>query len=204
MSLRSVLATAAVASTTVQPGAASKLVAGAALAVAASYVVYQRGTARLAFATSEDVPFASYSVVPKTLRLLASLDDGYPSAEVGVHFDVETASEPLVVTPESLGQGEMLVKLLAVSADPYQRGRIRSLNPLTGLQREPGPTPMAGFVSGKVLASRDPKWRPGDLFGASLPITTVQVINRSRLAKQPAARTRAQCCLPRACEGMHR
>jgi hypothetical protein len=172
-----------------QPGAASKLIAGAAIAAAASYVAYQRGTSRLAFAAFEDVPFASYSVLPKTLRLLAPLDDGYPSAELGVHFDLAVASKPLVVTPESLRPGQMLVKLLAVSADPYQRGRIRSLNPLTGLRREPGPAAMAGFVSGKVLASRDPKWRPGDLFGASLPITTVQVADR-------ASAIRTQCCCP--------
>lgn len=38
---------------------------------------------------------------------------------------------------------------------------------------------MYGFVSGKILASRSPAWSPGDLFGAALPLTTVQVLDLS-------------------------
>ena len=83
-----------------------------------------------------------------------------------------------MVTKESLKQGDVLLKVLCMSADPYQRGRIRSINGLTGLKREQnGPEPMTGFVSGKVLASRSAKWRAGDLFGGYLPLTTVAVVN---------------------------
>ena len=162
----------------------SKIVlVGAAAAATASFCHYARNSKRAVTADIANVPFVSYSVQPKTLRLLAPLDDGYPSGELGVHFDVHTG-ETLVVTPESLKPNHVLVKLLAVSADPYQRGRIKSKNPLTGgssttEQQAAEPRAMSGFVAGKILASRHPKWKPGDLFGAALPITTVMVIDLS-------------------------
>ena len=34
---------------------------------------------------------------------------------------------------------------------------------------------MAGFVSGIIIASKNPNWIVGDLMGARLPFTTIQV-----------------------------
>jgi NADPH-dependent curcumin reductase CurA len=41
---------------------------------------------------------------------------------------------------------------------------------------------MLGFVGGKVLASRNEKWREGDYFGAMLPYSTVQILTPQALA----------------------
>ena len=97
----------------------TKLLAGAAAAVALSYVSFQRSVVSKAAAVAQKVPFDSYSVVPKTLQLLAPLDSGYPSAELGVHFDIVSSDEPLRVTRESLKPHHVLVKVLCMSADPY-------------------------------------------------------------------------------------
>lgn len=36
---------------------------------------------------------------------------------------------------------------------------------------------MSGFVAGTVVASRRPDYSAGDLFGASLPFTTIQIVD---------------------------
>ena len=59
---------------------------------------------------------------------------------------------------------------MAISADPYLRGQIKP----TGSVKA-GAT-LVGFVSGKVIASNNSKWKENDLFGASLPFTTVQKV----------------------------
>jgi NADPH:quinone reductase len=58
--------------------------------------------------------------------------------------------------------------------DPYLRG---------GLKVGEVPRPMSGFVSGIVVASKNPNWVEGDLFGASLPYTTIQVVTADQMAK---------------------
>ena len=63
---------------------------------------------------------------------------------------------------------------MCMSADPYLRSGCKS--------EEKGgaiPRPMAGFVSGKIVASKREGWAAGDLFGASLDFTTVQLITVS-------------------------
>jgi len=55
---------------------------------------------------------------------------------------------------------------MAISADPYLRGQIKS----TGSIKAGGP--MSGFVSGKVIISHNSAWQVGDLFGATLPFST--------------------------------
>ena len=67
-----------------------------------------------------------------------------------------------------------LHKGMCMSADPYLRSGCKS--------EEKGgaiPRPMAGFVSGKIVASKREGWAAGDLFGASLDFTTVQLITVS-------------------------
>ena len=76
------------------------------------------------------MPFSSYRTVAKSLILLSPFDEGLPSEKLGVHFDVK--EEPLEIGEggRTLQSGEVLVKLLRLSADPYQRGRVKSVNPL--------------------------------------------------------------------------
>jgi NADPH-dependent curcumin reductase CurA len=47
---------------------------------------------------------------------------------------------------------------------------------------KPG-VPMTGFVSGKVIRSRNVGWSEGDLIGGSFPFSTVQVITTEQLEK---------------------
>ena len=44
---------------------------------------------------------------------------------------------------------------------------------------------MNGFVSGKVIESRNPDWSVGDLFGAALPFQTYVVVTAEQLKKNP-------------------
>lgn len=107
----------------------------------------------------------------KSVILLQSLDEGLPGPE---HFDIiETDVEP------ADEDGSIQVRLTAISADPYLRMRIKSSSAFGAVA--PGGT-MVGFVVGKVVSSRNPKWEVGDLFGASLPFTTVQNLTSSVLS----------------------
>jgi len=102
----------------------------------------------------------------KTLELIACLDEGMPGPE---HFKITEAKVG------DVEDGGMLVELLNVSADPYMRSRIK-----TAGGGKAGP--MSGFVTGRVLVSKNDKWFAGDFIGASLPYTTVQVVSKEALA----------------------
>ena len=102
----------------------------------------------------------------KTVVLTKWIPDGLPQPE---HFTIQESPAP---TPESLAEGELLVKALVMSADPYLRSRCKS-------EAKAGksiPFVMSGFVAGRVLASRRDGWAAGEYFGASLPFCTVQVV----------------------------
>ena len=73
-------------------------------------------------------------------------------------------------------QGDILVKVLFMSADPYLRSRIKSTGSYV-----PG-KPMVGFITGKVVESKNQAWPVGSLIGASLPFSTVQVVTTEQLA----------------------
>ena len=67
---------------------------------------------------------------------------------------------------------------MCFSADPYLRSGCKS--------EEKGgaiPRAMSGFVAGKILASKSSKWAAGELFGASLDFTDVQLIPAAKLEK---------------------
>ena len=78
-------------------------------------------------------------------------------------FGVEER-EPSLEPPK---EGGVVVRLLVVSADPYMRGTLRSAKPGDVVR---------GYVAGKVVASTMPAWKPGQLFGASLPFVETQVV----------------------------
>lgn len=80
----------------------------------------------------------------------------------------ESAFEIATSTVEAaLAVGDMLVRVVCFSADPYLRGRIK-----TGV----APRVLEGYVSGVVLDSNGGPLPQGALFGASLPFSTVQVV----------------------------
>ena len=108
----------------------------------------------------------------KSLKLVKNVDDGVPTLDT---FDVVLEDVP-VLSPDQ--DGAVLLQLLALSADPYMRGGLR-----TG-RSKPGEV-VSGFVVGRVLASNTAAWVTGDLFGAALSFTTIQVITAEHLALVP-------------------
>ena len=109
----------------------------------------------------------------KSVVLKTSLDEGIPTPEI---FDIVENTNP--PTAADLKDGDILVQLLAVSADPYLRGSIRSTGAITA------GSVMNGFVVGKVLASNNcTTWVEGDLFGSALAFTTIQILTKAALSK---------------------
>lgn len=113
-------------------------------------------------------------MMSKSVVLIATLDAGLPGPE---HFQIVEKEVPPLE-----GESSIQVQLTAISADPFLRGRIKSNtngNPGMGS----GET-MVGFVAGKVIASNgNATWSVGDLFGASLPFTTVQNLTATQLSR---------------------
>ena len=106
--------------------------------------------------------------VAKTVTLTTLIPSGLPGPE---HFSTVESTAP---TADDLEEGGFLLKVFAMSADPYLRG---------GCKTGEVPRPMAGFVAGKVMASKSDKWAEGDLLGASLPFTDLQIVSAEAGAK---------------------
>jgi len=108
---------------------------------------------------------------PKTVFLKESLNEGLPGPE---HFDI-VEGEPIDL--DAIEEGSIVVQAKALSADPYLRGQIKSTGPIKGGK------PVRGFIAGKVVASKNPAWVVGDLIGASLAFSTLQVVTATGLAQ---------------------
>ena len=119
----------------------------------------------------------------KALVLASACNEGIPTP---AHFRIEESPAP---TPESLEDGSVLLRATHFSADPYQRGRIRSDRPGATL---PGSV-ITGFLAGVVVASRSPRWAAGDLFGASLPLKTLQAVPAAALAQTAMWKLNGMC-----------
>lgn len=104
-----------------------------------------------------------------SLTLVEAIPEGIPEPK---HFEVAYVPE---CAEGDVAEGGILVQLLCLSADPYMRSGCKDGANL--------PRTMSGFVSGKVLHSKTDKWSAGDLFGASLPYTTFQVLTAETLGK---------------------
>jgi NADPH-dependent curcumin reductase CurA len=104
----------------------------------------------------------------KSVVLVQPFDSGLPTPEnfVIVESNVPPCEE----------EGSIKVKLFALSADPYLRGRMKTTSIFKA------GSPISGFVVGKVIESRNEKWREGSLFGASLPFTTIQTLSSKDIA----------------------
>ena len=102
----------------------------------------------------------------KTVTLTSYIPEGLPGPE---HFAIVESTLP---TEADLVEGGVLLQVLVMSADPYLRSGCKD-------EAKGGPLPktMIGFVAGKVLASKRTDFAAGDLFGASLPFTTVQILD---------------------------
>lgn len=125
------------------------------------------------------VPFSEYTATAKAVWLKAPLNEGIPGPE---HFEIRDTA--IRVTPDSLMDGEILIKVSAMSVDPYLRGQIKATNTINGRKQfdsESAASQMKGFVCGKVLASKNPSWAVGDIIGGSLPFATIQVLTQEAL-----------------------
>eukprot|EP01013_Petalomonas_cantuscygni_P032801 TRINITY_DN59492_c0_g1_i1.p1 TRINITY_DN59492_c0_g1~~TRINITY_DN59492_c0_g1_i1.p1 ORF type:complete len:363 (-),score=89.83 TRINITY_DN59492_c0_g1_i1:239-1327(-) len=105
----------------------------------------------------------------RSLVLAKYAGDGVtPSAE---HFEVKSVPAP---DASSLADGDILVRLLVVSPDPYMRGGFHPP------QDKDAPSkigePISGFVAGKVEASKAADLSVGTLVAFSGPYTSHQVL----------------------------
>mmetsp|Transcript_28317 Transcript_28317/g.74336 ORF Transcript_28317/g.74336 Transcript_28317/m.74336 type:complete len:353 (+) Transcript_28317:184-1242(+) len=101
----------------------------------------------------------------KTVTLIEHIPEGIPGPE---HFAIHQTAAP---TAAALQDGEVLVRVTHMSADPYLRSGCKS-------EAKGGavPRPMKGFVVASVVESKRPGVEAGDLIGADLPFTTIQVL----------------------------
>lgn len=112
---------------------------------------------------------SSSSSSSSSVVLIAPLDSGMPGPE---HFRIETHDIHTTLAPN-----QILIKVLAMSADPYLRGSIKK----NGSNGKAGSV-IRGFVAGKILSSTLEGWVAGDFIGASLPFTTLQKVSGADLA----------------------
>src|SRR5579872_2117181 len=95
-----------------------------------------------------------------------------PSAIPSVNHQITLAARPVGMPKDSdfqlveaplraLGEGELLLKTLYLSVDPYMRGRI------SGVRSYAEPVPIGGVIEGgtvgEVIASNHPKFQAGDV-----------------------------------------
>lgn len=112
----------------------------------------------------------------RTLVVAASCDSGMPGRE---HVRVADGT-----VPEALPADAVRLRALYLSADPYMRSMLRSGSP-RGIA--PGES-LRGFLVARVEASTLAGWAVGDVLGASLPLSTLQVVTGAALARTAAWR----------------
>ncbi len=116
--------------------------------------------------------------------LLASRPQGAPTAQ---NFRIVDVPMPVP------GDGEVLVKNEWLSLDPYMRGRMsdaKSYVPPAALD-----APMTGQTVGEVVASRDPRFRPGDKVLTALGWQSHGVAKAGELTRIDVQRAPASCYL---------
>jgi len=108
----------------------------------------------------------------QTVTLTKYIPEGMPGPE---HFEIVDTPAPVEA---DMADGDIIVKCLCFSADPYLRSGCKS-------EAKGGaiPRPMSGFVSGKIVASKRSGWAAGELFGASLDFTSIQLITAAKMEK---------------------
>jgi NADPH-dependent curcumin reductase CurA len=116
--------------------------------------------------------------------LLKSRPVGLPEA---ANFEVATVELP------DPGPGEVLVRNMWMSVDPYMRGRMYD-RPSYVPPFQIG-EPLQGGAVGKVEKSNDPKFQPGDLVESMLGWREAFVASGATLTKLPQAGVPAQAYL---------
>ena len=90
----------------------------------------------------------------QTIWLKGPVDEGIPQPE---HFEVRQER----IEPAEMEDGDFLLQVLVMSADPYLRGSIRSSNPLHSASSSTSQRVMTGFVAGKIVESKNALWKKG-------------------------------------------
>jgi NADPH-dependent curcumin reductase CurA len=127
------------------------------------------------FNPTEEMSSFTPIVICKTIILKDVLGEGIPGPE---HFKIEEKEFPLEENKKNLKEGSVIVEVKVISADPYLRGMIKP----TGYIK--GGSPMVGFVTGKILVSKNAEWSEGDIFGSRLPFSTYQVLASEQLGRE--------------------
>jgi NADPH-dependent curcumin reductase CurA len=96
------------------------------------------------------------------------------------HFRLETASIP------ELAEGQVLVRNQYLSLDPYMRGRMADAKSYAAPQ--PLDETMIGATAGEVLASKHPRFAPGDKVTGMLGWAELGVADGSLLRKVDTSR----------------
>lgn len=122
------------------------------------------------YSTTQAFPGMSHlQLVSKNLHLKEAMDFGIPGPE---NFEVFRTS----VSSYDMQDGDILVQILSISADPYLRNSIKKTKGAMNSGSNEEGAIMQGFVSGKVLRSKNEAWIEGDLFGAHSHFSTVQIV----------------------------
>ena len=104
--------------------------------------------------------------------VLASRPEGRPSPQ---NFRLEHAAIP------APAEGQVLLKILYLSLDPYMRGRMSAAKSYAAAT-EIG-QPMEGGTVGEVIESRDPAFKPGDIVLSHSGWQSHAVANAAQLRK---------------------
>ena len=96
------------------------------------------------------------------------------------NFRLETVPVP------ELKDGEVLVRNRFLSLDPYMRGRMSAAKSYAASQ--PLDETMIGATAGEVVASRHPRFAPGDSVTGMLGWAEMGVANGSHLLKVDASK----------------
>jgi NADPH-dependent curcumin reductase CurA len=104
--------------------------------------------------------------------LLAARPEGRPSEDC---FELEEREVP------SPGRGEVLVRTLYLSVDPYMRGRMRAGESYAGPWGVG--EPLRAGVVGEVVESRSPEWEAGDVVSGQGLWADFAVVDGDRLTR---------------------
>lgn len=106
----------------------------------------------------------------KSVILNANVDAGMPELE---HFQIRSEDIDISIIED----GDIVVETKFISADPYLRGQIKS----TGMLK--AGNVMSGFISGKIISSKNSNWSVGDLIGGVFPFSTLQIVRSAFLSR---------------------
>ena len=115
---------------------------------------------------------SNLQLISKNLHLKEAIDFGVPGPE---NFEVLQTS----VHSDDMENGDILVQLLSISADPYLRNSVKKTKGAMNSGSNEEGAIMQGFVSGRVLRSKNEAWIEGDFFGAHSHFSTVQIVSKA-------------------------